>query len=89
MYISINVFFYISYQVSLLVFHPWSSDEMVLLTPPVTKATEEVVGEKPADGVADYIYINRLPYPEPIKDKNISKESVPGLTYRVQSTTET
>lgn len=42
---------------------------MILLTPPVTKATEKVVGEEPVDGVPDYIDIDRLLYPEPSKDK--------------------
>lgn len=42
---------------------------MVLLTPPVTKATEEVVGEEPVDGVPDYVDIDGLLYPESYKDK--------------------
>lgn len=42
---------------------------MVLLTPPVTKATEEVVGKEPVNGVPDYVDIDRLLYPEPDKDK--------------------
>lgn len=42
---------------------------MVLLAPPVTKSTEEVVGEEPVDGVPDYVDIDRLLYPEPCKDK--------------------
>ena len=58
-----------SHQVSLIIFHPWSSDEVVLLTPPVTKATEEVVWEEPVDRVPDYVDIDRLLYPEPYKDK--------------------
>lgn len=38
---------------------------MVLLAPPVTEATEEVVGEEPVDGIPDYVDIDRLLYPEP------------------------
>lgn len=60
----------LSHQVSLIILHPWSTDEVVLFPPPVAKATEEVVGEEPADGVPDYVNINRLLYPEPNEDKH-------------------
>lgn len=42
---------------------------MVLLAPPVTKATEEVVGEEPVDWVPDYVDVDRLLYPESYKLK--------------------
>lgn len=58
-----------SHQVSLIVFHPWRADEVVLLTPPVPEATEEVVGEESIDGVPDYVDIDGLLYPEPDEDK--------------------
>lgn len=59
-----------THQVSLIIFHPRSSDKVVLLTPPVTKATEEVVGEEPVDWVPDNVYIHGLLYPEPYKVKS-------------------
>lgn len=46
---------------------------MVLLTPPITKATKEVVGEEPVDRVPDYVDIDRLLYPESYKLKCRSK----------------
>jgi len=63
----------ITHQVSLIIFHPWCSDEVVLLTPPVTKATKEIVGQEPVDGVPDYVDIDRLLYPEPDKNKQKCK----------------
>lgn len=42
---------------------------MVLLAPPVTKATEEIVGEEAIDGIPDYVDIHRLLYLEPDTDK--------------------
>lgn len=62
-----------SHQVSLVVFHPGGPDEVVLLAPPVTEATEEVVGEEPVDGVPDYVDVDGLLYPEPYKDRSKSK----------------
>lgn len=58
-----------SHQVSLVVFHPRSADEVVLLSPPVTEPPEEVVGEEPVDGVPDYVDIDGLLYPEPGKEE--------------------
>lgn len=58
-----------SHQVSLIIFHPRSTNKVVLFPPPVTKSPEEVVGEEPIDGVPDYVNVNRLFYPEPNKDR--------------------
>lgn len=49
---------------------------MVLLAPPVTKATEEIVGEEAIDGVPDYIDIHRLIYPEPCKVEEVNMSGI-------------
>lgn len=46
---------------------------MVLLAPPVTKATEEIIGEEAIDRVPDYVDIHRLVYPEPDRQKALGK----------------
>lgn len=48
---------------------------MVLLAPPVTEATEEVVGEESIDGVPDYVDIDGLLYPEPEGDEQKIKRN--------------
>lgn len=44
---------------------------MVLFSSPVTKTTEEVVGQKPVDGIPDDVNVDRLLYPEPVGKKFI------------------
>lgn len=49
---------------------------MVLLTSPVPKATEEVVGKESVDGVPDYVDIDRLLYPKPGKVKEVNMSCI-------------
>lgn len=64
---------------------------MVLLPPPVPEAAEEVVGEKAADGVPDYVDVDGLLDPEPFrgvrktKDQGCSRRVPPAPRWRRRS----
>lgn len=63
------------HQVSLLILHPRRPDQVVLLSPPVSEAAEEVVGEEAADGVPDYVDVDGLLDTEPSRRRQKSKRS--------------
>lgn len=52
-------------QISLVVFHPRCADQVILLSPPVSKPAEKVVGEEAVNGVPDDVNVDRLLHPEP------------------------
>ena len=51
-----------SHQVSLIILHPRRADQVVLLAPPVTKASEEIIGEEAVDWVSDDVDVHWLFY---------------------------
>lgn len=54
-------------QVSLFILHLRGPDQVVLLTPPVTKPTKEVVREEAIDWISDDVDVHRLLYPKPVR----------------------
>lgn len=55
---------------------------MVLLPPPVAKATKEIVGEEPVYGITDNVDINRLVYSEPDKKRKVDYDKLQPLRYQ-------
>lgn len=54
-------------QISLIIFHLGRTDQMILLSPPVPKTSEKVIGKETVNGIPDDVDIYRLIYPEPEK----------------------
>lgn len=63
-------------QISLIVFHLGRPDQVILLSSPVPKTSEKVIGEETVNGIPDDVYIYRLIYPEPKKKTRVSTTSV-------------
>lgn len=63
-----------THQVALLLPHAGRADHVILLPSPVSKSTEEVVRQKPVDGVSDNVDVDRLVSSKP--NKHMNMESV-------------
>lgn len=59
-----------THQVALLLPHARRADHVILFPSPVSKSTEEVVRQKPVDGVSDDVDVDRLVSSKPNKHMN-------------------
>lgn len=64
----------VSDQISLVIFHLGCADQVILLSSPVPKTTKKVIGEETVNGIPDDVYVDRLFYPKPEKERDKENE---------------